>query len=113
VVTLVVLLGCQHPAAEQELKYRRDNLDWTTRTLAERERVPVASQRLHYTDQVIRESIQQDVLNTGRDARALKAYLDFDVQRFRDRQREYRDTINEGLWGKPEEIEPSAIFMFL
>ena len=72
-----------------------------------------AGRRLERDAEFIRKDVQRDELKFHRDLRMLEAYLRFDLQRWQDRQPLYRERIGEILRGKPEQIEPSAIVMFL
>jgi hypothetical protein len=110
-VGLAGLLGCQDPLVRERLSDRQRTLRWTCDTLAYRE--THAGERLHRTDEYVRDNWQRDVANTRRDASAVRAYIEFDVQRFEERQSLYRDEALEILYGKPQNLRPMVILMFL
>jgi len=108
---LAALAGCRNPQAERRLAEREASLRWTAHAWADREQP--APQRLRADAEFMRNNIDRDARLLDRDVRAFRAYLEYDLRRFQERQPEYRRKIDEILRGQPEHIERTAIIMFL
>jgi hypothetical protein len=110
-VMILAVGGCttNHIVDEQAAR-REDNLNWTLRTLADRE--ARSARNLEFAAGWIDERIRHDQEALERDLKWLGDELEDEFRRFEHNQPLYRDRIAEILRGKPEEIERTAIKMF-
>ncbi len=107
---LCAAAGCDSPLARQRTADRERSLKWTVGTLAERERK--SPERLqHDFEYIKREESKREQL-FARDLAQAKAYIDFDIRRWQERQDDYAKEIWEQLRGKPENLERNAIILF-
>ena len=108
---LVMLIGCHNPAAERRIAMRERQIRATAEMLAQHERLPEAQQRLQRTADLIRRDFERDGEEFRRDMRALRAWFEYDCNRWSEQQESYRRRLEQIFGGKPEDIEPTAIIM--
>ncbi len=103
--------GCQSQRlAQSRLDRRAGNLRWTADRLADREQRN--ADWIHRDLQYIRDRLQLDAVRTERNFVELDRWIQRDVDRWIDRQPVYRREIERILRGKPERIEPTAVWLF-
>lgn len=104
--------GCQlSPAAEKRVRMRARNVARTLDMAARSEQSRPA--RLARTTAMIKERAETDVHNTQRNFRNIQFYIDRDLNRWPENQQRYQRWLGDVFEGKPENIEPVIVFMFL
>jgi hypothetical protein len=106
---LATVVGCADPAHQQQLALRRDNMERTLNLFAEAEARRPGN--LARTADVARRQNEEDVQKLHRDLDALGRGIDYEFQRFHDRQPLYQRRIGEELRGKPETIEQTLPYV--
>lgn len=104
--------GCQHQAAaEKRLAYREENLRYLIEAIERNEK----KRRVSFDEIVV--TIGQNIEDTQHDLRENSAWFaeiyQDSVDAWRENQPAYRETAEDLMRGRPEDIEPYAIIMFL
>lgn len=108
---LAATTGCENPVARKRQQARADSVAWTTRAWAKREQTAPA--RLGRDFDYIGSGIRRDAELLDRDLHGLQRYIEFDLHRWQERQDDYLRHTGGILRGKPEQIERTAIVLFL
>ena len=108
---LFVLGGCQHPEVTPRTEARERSLTWVLDTLIEEEQS--AGQRLERAGEFVQEDLEHDQQRSAQNVQALRAYFEFDLRHWDERQRQIGEDALERFSGTPEDIERTAIVLFL
>lgn len=112
-VTLVGLLtffGCTNPTAEKIVAQREHSMQRVVYVAGERE--GRCGHNLQRTLALFQKEFEQDCAEIGREIHKLGEYLNYDLKRWQQRQRTYRELFWRMFSGNPENIEPTAVYMF-
>ena len=107
---LAVLAGCHNPAADRRIAQRQHNVRHSSQWLVDREND--SPRRLRRTCDQIGNEAAADERQLSRNLRDLHRYMQFDLNRWQDRQSDYGSEFERILRGKPENIEPALLMFF-
>lgn len=105
-------VGCRHAdLAEKTLQRRVAGMNNTLAVAAESERSRPA--KLAHAFEFIDKDTRGSARRLEANVQALNERLEFENERWRENQSLYREKAAEIFGGKPENIEPAAIILFL
>lgn len=108
---LAAVVGCQpERLAQSRMERRGANLRWAAGKLADREQKSVVW--LDRDWRYIQDRLELDAARTDRDLAELDSMIRRDIDRWNARQPVYLREAERILRGKPENIEPTAIWLF-
>ena len=76
------------------------------------EREERSGPNLQRTLALFREDLEQDCVEICRDIDQLGEYINYDLQRWQQRQGGYRELFRRMFSGDSENIEPTAVYLF-
>ncbi len=104
----VLLAGCNNPDVKRAQRHRSESLAFAANALTWREGT---TERLERDVAWIGDDFQQHNEWFARDVRGGVRRLEFDIQRFREQQDEYRRYLADTLDGKPENLSRTGIVL--
>lgn len=107
----LLAVGCQHKAlAQREHEERLTQLDWTVETCRRSEQA--RPERLARTCRDVEWYFANQAVEFERNAAGAQSYFERDCTRAGPRLRRAGERTRELLYGKPENIEETAIILF-